>query len=483
MTQQFIVMGKQLALYFKNNPFGAKIPFDTKLFKEEIDRIDQSIKDETKKDLLEFTDDLLKDKDGVEKAALFDRADGSIRVNRKIWKDYNDEERLVLVIMETSGLRRASNRYETAKALVEKRVALIVSIPLNEIEDRKVEGHANTSTNYGMRIVGQDQKQFEHITDNDVVIDGGVLGKGNETDQRVSRFLSNPSADKEWYELVQKAWAQQRPAYLVLTGPNGSIAFVSAIFFGQYKTEDDVIKAGVGAYSFVFTKYRQVYTGPCVGEALDLKARERLQNCFMNPQHYYAQDMMSSAAVPEVEAPEILSAALSNTLQDFKLSFQFLLSNNMEILEEAVRENYIYNYAGIILGTYNNIRFILKSSLLANGYEASLVGPFSSTSFWIKTKKKNLSSIRMFSALQTLAENNLGFIEKGMHCSIESTGEKVSGPALVELKKVKAFQRIGKCSGMYFGGPAAIENQLYDTMVKSGFYYNYRSQQWLSTSN
>lgn len=488
MTQQFIVMGKQLAVFYKDNPFKAKLSFDAQSFADKIKAIDQSVKDEAVKDMVEFTDDVLADKFGVEKAAVFDRTEQSILVNRKIWKSYSGELRLALITMEVTGLISQAEgvRYETALDLVQNRGALILSIPL----DTPAEGKG---LKWARHIVGQDILQFENITEYDVVIDGGVLGNGTIENERLGRFLENPEQDQEWYGLVQKAWNMHRPAYLMLTGPGGSIASVSSIYLGVAQTKDQRVIGGIGVYSLIFFKRRQIYEGPCVGEARSLGALERLNNCYLNPKNYYFEDNIVSSSVKETEAPELHLSALKSALHKFfNLQLDFM-SNKEEILREALRENYLFDYTASVLGLHNTARFIMVQTLIANGFERNLIGPFETSRFWVKSNRKNLSreeriqfeaAIRFSEAMKTIRDLGLGFVDSGMSCRISKTDGTAAnqniGPALLEIKEIKALERSECCSGNYYDR-VKVENQLFDLLKKKGYDYNMAAQKWLYT--
>ncbi len=225
------------------------------LFKVLLRKLKIASKTKKTQDLIQFTDEKLVDSYQIEKAAFFDRATFSITVNREFWRKASSEERLILATMEVFGLLNMQDaRYETAAELVRNRAAVILSIPLP---------HDGTYVKPGWRIAGRDPDQFGRLTEEDVLIDAGVLGKDVATTQRLIKFLENPFADAEWSALLKKAETQRRAAYLLVSSPQANRVAIVAL----YKTKYDDGKAGGEAYWLQLTKSRQVYEGPCAGEA------------------------------------------------------------------------------------------------------------------------------------------------------------------------------------------------------------------------
>lgn len=482
LTQQFIVMGKQLAAFYGVNPFSAQLPFLANEFSKKIETIDESIRNEDIKDLVEFVPEILRDQDGVQKIALFNKKEGSVQVNIERWKQASDEERLIAITMEVSGLLSVPLRYENAYNLVKNRTALIVSVPYRTEK-------TNLDTSGGeSRLVGYNQDQFAQITSNDVVIDAGVIGLGTENEKRLINFLSNPMSDKEWSVLVKKAWDMERPAYLTASTKDRSKAFVSSIYLTyQYShTEENPIDVGeVSIYSFFFTKLKQVYLGPCSSgyEAKDFSAVDRILNCYINPQYYRALDFSDRALVPTAEAQEILQATLGKALHSLKESLDFIFATDEDIVEDALRENYIYNYLSLFEVFPPHYNRILTASLRAHQLKPSLTGPFENSAFWVKTSEKDERSLRFYLAMKTLAENDLGYIGQHSSCYLKDKdhraveGTVLDGPAVVSLKKLKELKRLGHCVG-WQKDKEEIDLQLYRAMKKEGFYYDYSTKQW-----
>ena len=470
IAQQFIATAERLAIFYKENPFHASLPFSADAFKQKVEVLDQSLKDENAKALLECTDTVLKNHAGIEKAALFDQSSSSIRLNRSAWRlyDKDPEGRLALITMEISGLiGLTESRYENALALVHGHAAVILSIPL----DADKRGGSNATD--GMRVVGQDPDQFNHITDLDVLIDGGVLGTGDAGNQRVERFLNNPAQDKEWFSSIQTAWKNNRPAFLLLAGPDGNTASISSIYPAVWSESTD---EGVGIYSLFFRKYRQIYDGACVGEARKLSALDRLTNCYLESAHYAAYDTVSSAKYPTPRSSDAFAKASQDAMGKLKSGLLFFFAQDERALETAVRDNYLQNYSSLVISLYK--RHVLNQTLRANGFVSSLVGPFPNTAYWIKTSAQDAPAIRSFSALKALAKLGLGFMDGGTACSLN--GQKDQGPKLVPIERIRAYEHGPEktCVSMYYWVPNEQDTELYKTMVKAGFFYEYDAKTW-----
>ena len=146
-------------------------------------------------------------------------------------------------------------------------------------------------------------------------------------------------------------------------------------------------------------------------------------------------------------------------------------------MQAAVRDNFIVNYSRLVIWFYEPM--VLRLSLLANGLEPSLVGPFSNTAFWIKTNKSDIRAIRAFNALKKLAELDLGFIDSGTSCSLN--GESDQGPKLLSLEKMSNYARASQgqgCMSIYTSMPSQLEAPLFEAMIKAGFYFDYDSKEW-----
>jgi hypothetical protein len=108
MVQEFLTRAETLAIYFVGYEPMLKLPFSAAAFATKVKELPGKV---------EFTDDILHDRDGVEKPAVFNHETGLIRVNRVAWNLFSDRRQLVQVMMEISGLLKVSLRYETADHL------------------------------------------------------------------------------------------------------------------------------------------------------------------------------------------------------------------------------------------------------------------------------------------------------------------------------------------------------------------------------
>lgn len=472
MAQQFITLAKQLAIFYSENPFKSKLPFNAENFKIKVSKLDKSLQIHGKTALIEFTDDILKDYAGVEKPAIFNKEKSSIRVNRKGWLSYQKdaEGRLALVTMEIAGLLDVKdNRYEICLDLVRNHAAVILSIPLGK---EKLEGSNATD---GMRIVGQNADQFNHISVEDIIIDGGVLGKGNALNRRVEDFFNNPAGDSDWYSLIQKAWKKDRPAFLILTGPDGNTASVSSIYSGVWKKSNE---SGIGIYSLFFVKYRQIYEGVCEGEAQSLSALNRLRNCFLANKYYYAYDDLNQSKFDS----NGMTSAIQEAINSLKQAHIYFFAMDKRVMEAALRDNFLVNYSRLVKADYLHENYILKKSLQANGFVPSLIGPFTNSTFWTKINQTPpIDAVRFTEALKTLAEFNLGFFDSGTVCSLNGNTDK--GPSLVKLSRINEYYSNEQlnCRSIYTFRPN-LENELFSAMLNFGFYFNYQSKQWLHDS-
>ncbi|MGZ3809811.1 MAG: hypothetical protein ACXVCE_17135 [Bacteriovorax sp.] len=75
--------------------------------------------DQSQKALLSFTDHMLFE-NGISKVAIFDRAKGSIRVNRKLWNQSTKVEKYTTVGIEIAGLAGVQNRYEFGQLITSR---------------------------------------------------------------------------------------------------------------------------------------------------------------------------------------------------------------------------------------------------------------------------------------------------------------------------------------------------------------------------
>lgn len=315
MTAQFIIMAKQLAVFYKENPFNLTLPFKPEDFSHRVEILEASIKSPDKRHLVEFTGGKLFDHNKVEKPAIYEDQkpvdQAQIRVNRLSWSKFSNQQRLVQINLEIMGIMKIPNRYQLAQNLIRDHVAVIVSIPLpDDIGYHKP----------GWRIVGQNPDQFGYVTTEDYIIDGGSLGLGSEINKRIENFLVDSKEEKaQWLSGIMTAWKNGRPGFLLLNTPDGNNASITAFF--PSSTENEFI---LNAYSLVFTKFRQIYSGPCADDAHTLTAVERLKNCYLDSSNYWAQDtLISQGMSPHSDDDQSFAGmkSLTSDLHDDLLAF------------------------------------------------------------------------------------------------------------------------------------------------------------------
>jgi hypothetical protein len=117
MVQEFLTRAETLGIYFLGYEPMLKLPFAASAFAAKVKELGASIESESLPDKVEFTDEILHDRDGVEKPAVFNHETGLIRLNRAAWNLFGGRRRLVQVMMEISGLLKVPLRYETADHL------------------------------------------------------------------------------------------------------------------------------------------------------------------------------------------------------------------------------------------------------------------------------------------------------------------------------------------------------------------------------
>lgn len=468
MAQQFISMSKRLALFFKANPDKARLPFSSVEFQTLVDQLDESIKNESLTDRIAFTDQRLADQNGVTKAAFFDRKTMSITIHRPFWRSATADERLTLVTMEILGLLGIKeNRYQVAANLIRDRVAAIMAIPLPQEESFKMSG---------WRIVGQNPEQFAQLSDDDVIIDPGPLGSDDRINRRLDRFLENPASDPEWFAKLQKAETNRRPAYLLLANFRLQRAGVIALYKARF---GDGIP-GVIAYWLRAVKIREVYDGPCVGDARSLSPAERIRSCLLDQRNYVHYDFMNSRKVGDAAESSTQEALLPLLTRDIKESLLHFFALDISALQEALRANFIVDYTPLILDPNRTDPIakgyrlkILGDSIRAHGFKPSLVGPFGDVAFLAQTSEKSISSVRFFKALEMLASKRLGFIEHAFTCG------SIKGPALQDLQTLKQDRASGRCLDEAVTNFPPLASQLLTVMLREGYFYDTKNEAWL----
>ncbi|MFN8944854.1 MAG: hypothetical protein ACK5WZ_09535, partial [Pseudobdellovibrionaceae bacterium] len=283
-AQQFVILGRKLSIYFKENPRRLSLPFRADRFLAVMNRIDHSIKDESLRDLVEFTNDRLYDQYRVAKPALYRRSDSFIRIHRPYWLSASDLDKLTLITMEISGILGVNLRYQNAGRLIDGQVPLILSMQLP---------HEGNTTPIDVHLAGADTDIFARLTSQDVIIDGGIVGDGSVQNQRVAKFLENPLQDREWMELSQAAFRRGFPAYLILRDKSGHRASITG--FRERTQTEGRARPGVATYTLLFYGKTSVPIGSCSHESTELSGIDRLKNCFFDRRHYDLLDASSGA--------------------------------------------------------------------------------------------------------------------------------------------------------------------------------------------
>ena len=462
-AQQFVTYGRKLAAYFRENPLNLELPFSAKDFAVKVDALDASLKDESRAPLIQLTSDALDDQNQASKDALFDRDKGSVKASRPYWLAATDEKKLILDTMEIAGLLGVPLRYESAEALVGHQTPLILSMALpNAREKTPIDWH----------IANQDSDIFARLTDHDVVIDGGILGVGDEANRRADRFLENPLADAEWMALAQKAFALKMPAYFVLRDRADRRASVTA--FREATTAEGKHPSGVATYTLLlYAKSRPV--GRCSHEAA-LTPLDRLQNCFFDRRFYQLFDAQSGAA-SRAGDEAARAAAWRDAFSGVRESLIAHYADEPDALANALSAAFIQDYSSVLPSQYRT--FVLRASARAHGLMPTFLR--GDVAFWERRGEANADSIRFFAALKAMADARVG-LDPGPapQCVIQRNGGLIipSGRAasVVSLEELRQItDREGSCFSrdLQYLAPA-----LYRALAQSGFVYSPGAQAW-----
>ena len=460
-SQQFVDLGYKLGEFFNLNPFNLNIPFSAQDFVAKIKIIDDSIKDEIAPDKLEFTDDKLTDKDGVEKSAVFDRDTNSIQANRRAWRNYSIGEKLVQVTMEVSGLLGAPLRYENAAALVESRSSIISKIIINEKTEYKIPG---------WRVVSGDADEFSRLTKNDIIIDGGILGDGDQN-HPAAAFFKQPLANKQWIEKIFTGWVNgSSAAYFLVAAPNHERTVLASIQIIQdandAKNHGNNLMARV--YLINFERNHTVFTGPCANPE-KLSPLERIKTCYLDLQTYYPTDDLISTTLNKNASNEKIVSTIEELVKQMGVKVTTAFAKNQKTVLAALREYYITDYSRTLIPYHG---FLLETAAKAHGLVPSLVGSFGETAFWVKTSEVDKADLKLYKATQALAENELVFTDFNVYC------EGLARSTLVKRKRFLELERQRKCHYTSVGG--SIVKDLYKTMNENGFTYDEEKSKWVT---
>jgi hypothetical protein len=459
-TQQFIVYAQKLAVYFKENPSQLELPFKAVEFEKAVQRLDQSIQDKKLQDLVEFTSDVLADKNQVSKVALFDQKSFSIRVYRPYWITANIPAKLTLIAMEITGLVGIELRYENAHALVHDKSALILAMKLPNNSEK---------TPINWRMANQDADLFARLNSEDVIIDGGVIGTGAESNLRVERFFKAPLQDKEWMLLAQKAFDRKMPAYLVLRDESGNRASITAF---RDSLAEQARDAGIVSYSLLFfSKSKPV--GSCSHTAIDLAVLDRLKSCFFDLRFYDLWETTASEIYQEGEV-QTHQLAWQNT---FQKTYQQLLnhySNSTEALADTLQSELIQDYSALFPPSFK--QRILRETALANGLQPTLLR--GETAFWkMSSSNKNAKSVRFFSALKKMAEARVGFYPSHMARCV-GAGGKIATAEDSKIVPLSELQEIIKSDSCLERDGLHVESSFFRALAQAGYVYDPVSEKW-----
>jgi len=458
---QALIMAKQLAIFYKQNPIKLEIPFSADEFSKRVQVLENSFATPDQRHLIEFKNTVLYDKNHVEKAGTFDDEvpadEAQIRLSTSLWNNFTTEERLIQINIEILGIMKIKNRYELAMSLVHNHSALIASIPLPD----DMSYHKK-----GWRISGQDPDQFGRLTNEDHILDGGTLGQGSELNKRMKNFLKNPLQDSAWTSQIMEAWTtQHRPFYLLFNSPDGNNASITAIYPIQENKE-----FSVHAYSLFFTKFRQIFEGPCTDTASSLSALDRLNNCYLDQSNYDAHDVLTRSLISLNSTQNLMDIGLPALTLELKNDLLHFYAHSEQNLSKVLLNYFITDYSSTIPSNQNTVR---KAALSAFGLAPTLDGPFLNVPFWKTTKKKSIPDIRLYEASKALALHNLVFVDQNTQCQSFNS---------VSLVSRDIYEKeIGKC--IYTTMGLEFPEPLYKAMTENGFYYDYNNQKWILEEN
>ena len=461
-TQLFIVLSRKLSVFFRENPSRVDLPFQPQAFEEIVSRLDKSIKDPTLADLVEFTPEPLKDQNLVSKVALFNQHDFTIKVNRPYWTAANDQDKLILITMEITGLLGAELRYEKARDLVQGKVPLILVMTIpGDGEKTPINWH----------IAGQDANIFARITAGDVLIDGGVIGTGSTSNQRIARFLANPLQDQEWMALARQAFQRQMPAYIILRDQAGLRASITG--FRETATAASPRRPGLATYSLLFSA-KSTPVGACSHTSTELSALDRLRNCFFDVRFYSLWDAQIGRTFNENDEPSRQKAWLE-TFQELSERLVNHFANSTATLAATLRNALLQDYSSL-LPVYFQTK-IMREASLAGGLLPSLLK--GETAFWEMTTKRNSKSVRFVAALEAMAKDRVGLYPgHESRCIADvQTGDlaPMDEPRLVPLAELHKLFEVDTC---LLRQNENIESILYWTLATSGYVYNSATATW-----
>lgn len=451
MSQQFIEYGFKLAEYYQLNPYKLPFTFSADDFKQQVLKLDASIKDESAMDLIEFTAEKLTDKSGIEKPAVFNIENGLIRVNRDVWINFSTEERLVQIAMEILGVIKSPLRYEEAKNTLYSKANYIASMPLKSASDYKLPGWS---------VVGENPKQFLELNDETVIIDAGTLGEGNQSAKDLLQFLNEPTSSEKYISAFNKANANQgAPLYILTKSPYDTRATITSFYMVIHPESQFELRA----YTLKFKRVGNFFQDQCA-ELSKLPAHRQVTECLMDLNKYIPTDSLDQAMIGDIKDTEKIVAAFNEVAKDFRQTLIYFYALNEESLIEVIRNYFIIDYSKVMIPHYDSLK-VLRSTTGAFGLEPDLIGPTSKVAFWRKTNKIDPAVVRLYKAAQILAQNEWVFVGPNFGC----------GKGIITAKQYE--ETLGKnCYWTRVGYD--FESVLYSALRKTHF-YDYDKQTWL----
>lgn len=121
MAAEFVKLAKKFTRYAERNFHIIPSPHEIRAMKHLEKQWRYSINYARRKSLVVFVEERPKDDFGIPKAAVYNMDTLEVRVHRSTWRDYTDQQKLELVVMELLGMVEFNDaRYEQAMELVSR---------------------------------------------------------------------------------------------------------------------------------------------------------------------------------------------------------------------------------------------------------------------------------------------------------------------------------------------------------------------------
>lgn len=464
-VQQFLNRAKKISEYFRANKVEVEGVLDIDEFFRTVAKIDGSIKDESVADLLEFTDEVLKDKDGVTKPAVFNRETGLIRVNREVWKNFNSEERLIQVALEVSGLMGVQDRYQRIERLLRGKAEKIESIP-----DEAVELYSGVR-----QMSNANFKVFSSISDKDYLIDGGVMGSGSPQTKDFVEALKDWRRHPDMFNAMIDNLLAGKRVFFVIHSIKGNYASMGFTTIERPDAANGVSEIRFQTNLIHLRKTRPIFDGPCSGEAPTLSTLDRVRQCYLDATLYrYMNDYIEAYVDPE-QGQNAADQEIHRMFNEFHDRLVAHYALNVEALRRVLRENLIVDYS--MVSRFDHEKEIMEASIRAEKFIPSLVGPFLQSEFWVKTDDEDYRSIRIYKAARFAAENQLLYFDGNfVGREISDDLPLVRGPILLRRDIAEKYLSSGEWS--YHSLGMDFEASFYDAFTEAGFWYDSQDKQW-----